>query len=433
MFNQMPDSCSQAPSRPDREASERIGWIRYREEGAARHASFHRAPLRPEDVSARCRHRALTLLVVACPWALIASTPMTHVCAVACASRFGVLVKGGRHLETLAGTRTVFFDKTGTLTSGRFHVTDVIPADASMDGETVLHYAAAAERFSEHPIAQAIVSAAKATGNAFALPDVGETATTAGQGITAVLTDGTSVLVGTHLLMREASVEIGEPLLREEQTLIAAGKTASFVAVKNKAVGVIGISNMPRGEAATVVALLQKRGQKIALLTGDNEGSAARVAQTVGIKDVRSRLLPEQKLAFVEEKAKSHKVAFVGDGLNDAPALAAASVGIAMRGAGIEASLEAADVVLMGDDLSRLPLLFDLARATQTAIRWNLIFSMGTMAALLIGSVLGSLSLSAGIFAHEGGTLLVLLNGLRLLSPRLTPLGDRDHSQTICA
>jgi P-type E1-E2 ATPase len=290
----------------------------------------------------------------------------------------------------------------------------------------VAHYAAAAERFSEHPIAQAIAAAAN---NGSSLGDAVETTTAAGYGISAIFSDGTCVRVGTETLMRDTGVEICPSLQAEEQRLITSGKTASFTAVNGRAIGVIGVSDALRPEATDTVSRLRRSGLHIALLTGDNEGSAAQVSKTVGITDVRSRLLPEQKLTIVEHRAKEEKVAFVGDGLNDAPALAAASVGIALRGTGIAASLEAADIVVMGDDLTRLPLLLDLARATQTAIRWNLIFSVGTMAALLIGSVLGSLSLAAGILAHEGGTLLVLMNGLRLLSPRLTPLTQREFSR----
>ena len=364
-------------------------------------------------------HRALTLLVVACPCALIAATPMTHVCAVARASRFGVLVKGGRHLETLADANALFFDKTGTLTSGNFHVTDVLP-EKGVDKSDVLRWAAAAEQSSEHPLARAIVSAASGNRNGF-LGASHPVHAKAGRGVAATLADGASVLVGTEILLREAGIGISEDLQIWERQLIAEGKTASFVAVDNTAIGIIGVSDTRRPEAASVIAGLQKTHQ-IALLSGDNEGAALRVAENVGISDVRARLLPEQKRAFVEQEAASGKVVFIGDGLNDAPALAAASVGIALRGAGIEASLEAADVVLMGDDLSRLLSLFRLARVTKGVIRANLVFAVGTMVVLLIGSVSGRLNLSAGIFAHEGGTLLVLLNGLRLLSPRLTRL-----------
>ncbi len=365
-------------------------------------------------------YRALTLLVVACPCALVIATPVAYVSGIARAARSGVLVKGGAYLEALAACRCVALDKTGTLTTGKPTVSDILPAPGVSTDE-LLTVAAAAEMHSDHPIAATIVREAASRGlpalistDAHAIP---------GRGVTAVI-EGETVLVGTMELLRQRDVAIPTEVEAEAQRLSTQGGTTLLVARGNRVLGTIAVSDTVRPEAAEAVADLRRLGLTPTILTGDSEGAARRVASVVGVDDVRASLLPEDKLTAVQEMTRrGERPVFVGDGINDAPALAAASVGIAMGTGGTAAAIEAADIALMQSDLSRIPWAIRLARATRAVVLQNVVLALGTVAVLLVATFTGWLKLPVGVVGHEASALIVILNGLRLLSPRLTRLG----------
>jgi Cd2+/Zn2+-exporting ATPase len=364
-------------------------------------------------------YRALTLLVVACPCALVIATPVAYVSGIARAARGGVLVKGGAYLEALAGVRHVAFDKTGTLTAGAPAVV-AVRAAAGVGEDELLAVAAAVERQSEHPLAAAVVAEARRRG--VSIPGATAAAAVPGRGVTGTV-DGSEVLVGNASLLAERDVAVPPRLRDEADEMAGAGKTPLLVARGGRALGLIAVADPLRPEAPEAIALLRRLGASPSILTGDQDAVARAVAREAGIDDVRAGLLPQDKLDAVRVLRASdpNRVAFVGDGINDAPALAAATVGIAIGAGGTAAALEAADVALMTGDLSRLPWTIRLARATRAVVRQNILVSMAVVA-LLATTVTGLLSLPLGVLGHEGSALLVILNGLRLLSPRLTRL-----------
>ena len=367
-------------------------------------------------------YRALTLLVVSCPCALVIATPVAYVCGIARAAKNGVLIKGGAHLESLAGVRHVAWDKTGTLTTGHPRVTDVA-AMPGVEESTLLATAAAAERLSDHPLARAIVEEAGRRGiSPFA--DVRDAVAVPGRGVAAVV-NGVPVLVGTpNLLTHRSGVAVPDELQNTAERLADEGKTLLFVARAGVLLGLVALADTPRTDAAPVLETLRRLHVGATILTGDSAPVAQTVGRALGIGDVRAGLLPEEKLAATRELAEQRPggVAFVGDGINDAPALAAATVGIAMGANGTAAALEAADVALMTNDLSRLPFALRLARQTRAVVRQNVAVALGAVVVLLVTTVAGSLPLPLAVLGHEGSALLVILNGLRLLSPRLTRL-----------
>ncbi len=351
--------------------------------------------------------RGLTLLVVACPCALVIATPVTVVSAITSAARHGVLIKGGEYLEALGGTCTMAFDKTGTLTLGQLNVTDVISLDDSTP-EAMLALAAALETRSEHPIARAIVE--RAGGPVRGGPDVSEFQARAGRGIRAKV-DGRDVRVGTPDLFPDVS------LPPEMQELERAGKTVVLVGRDGQIVGMIALADTIRPEAPAVVERLRRLGiHEMVILTGDQEWVAHAVADKLGIDDVRASLLPEEKVAAVEELRVRHKgVAMLGDGVNDAPALAAASVGIAMGGIGSPAAIETADVALMADDLAMLPYAVRVARLARRLVRFNIILALCLKLLLAIGAIGGVVSLLVAVLVGDmGASLTVTLNAMRL-------------------
>ncbi len=387
-------------------------------------------------------YRGLALLIISCPCALVISTPVSILAALARATRNGVLIKGGVYLEQMAGLKAVAFDKTGTLTLGRPQVTDVVALNgAGEDG--VLRVAAALERFSEHPLARAITeragledavpvgSAAAAAGEPAAPcgcstegccsaeaqpasePEVERFRAIPGKGVRAELGGRTHYAGRPDLLGAHASdpalVSVVERLERQ-------GKTAVVVGDEDGAIGVIAVSDPLRPGTREVVAELRRLGvDDVAMLTGDNPATAAAVAAEAGITDVRAGLMPDAKVAAVAElRDRAGAVAMVGDGVNDAPALAAASLGIAMGAAGTDAALETADIALMGDDLSAVPDTMRLARRTTRVIWQNIVFSIIVKAVFLVLAPLGLVSLWLAVFADMGTSLIVTGNGLRL-------------------
>jgi Cd2+/Zn2+-exporting ATPase len=323
-----------------------------------------------------------------------------------------VLVKGGIHLERAAALGSIAFDKTGTLTHGRLAVERVVPINGQ-EPEWILATAAALERRSEHPIGRAIVRHAEQVGvpvmlaEGFrALPGRGARAMVAGR----------SVMLGNHRLFHEQ--QICSPELHEHlDTLEGQGWTAVFVAMEGEPLGVIGVADQARGEGPAALAALRSTGiAGIVMLTGDSQRTAAAIAQRIGVTEVYAELLPEDKVRLVTElRRRFGTVAMVGDGVNDAPALAAADLGIAMGAAGSDAALETADVALMGDDLSKVALLVRLGRATLRNVKTNIAVALGLKAIFLALAVAGQATLWMAVAADMGASLLVIGNGMRLL------------------
>jgi Cd2+/Zn2+-exporting ATPase len=363
---------------------------------------------------AAAAYRALVLLVIACPCALVISTPVSIVSALTAASRRGVLVKGGAHLEMAGRLRSVAFDKTGTLTRGAPEVTDVVAAPGR-SREEVLSLAAAVEARSRHPIALALLEAAER--ERIPLPGAGGVAARPGLGMQGRV-DGREILVGSHRLFDERGL-CDHCLDDQLERLESQGKTAVLVGQLSEGCGLIGVvavADALRPEAASAVAALHREGIGVVLLTGDNARTADAIADLVGIEERRAGLLPEDKVARIRELgAAGGPVAMVGDGVNDAPALAAAAVGFAMAARGSDAALETADVALMTDDLRRVPELVRLGRRTARVIRANIALALAVKAAVLVLALLGHGSLWAAVAADMGASLAVIGNGLRLL------------------
>ncbi|MBN1964279.1 MAG: heavy metal translocating P-type ATPase [Anaerolineae bacterium] len=387
---------------------------------------FFNAPFwNPPDGSAGWLYRSLALLIVACPCALVISTPVTIVSALTRAARDGILIKGGAPLEALAGVRVFAFDKTGTLTAGQpdlqtVHAVDCTASDTICPAcDDLLALAAAVERRSEHPVAQAIVTAAKARQLLARYPAAQAVASLTadnGRGVRGEV-GGQVITIGNHALFEQAHPHPAA-LCDEIDALERQGQTAMLLGDGNRVRGVLSVADTPRPHSRRTLAAL-KRAVPTAhtiMLTGDNAAVAAAVAATVGVDEVRANLLPAQKLAAVQELAAAHgAVAMVGDGINDAPALAAATVGIAMGGAGTQQAMETADVVLMQDDLSRLPDAVQLSRRTRRVIRENVLLSLGIKLAFLLLTLFGWATLWFAVFADVGASLLVTFNGMRLL------------------
>jgi len=357
-------------------------------------------------------YRAMTLLVVASPCALVISIPAAVLSAIAGGARDGILFKGGITLEQAAAVRVVALDKTGTLTEGKPRVTDVL-ALGQEDGNAVLGLAAAVEVRSEHHLGKAVVEAAGESG----LPVVPaeEIETFPGRGIRGVV-QGRRVWVGNQGLMRETGVGFDGMVLSRIQALESQGKTVVVVGAE-RPLGLIAVADTVRPAARRVMEELRRQGiTHLVMLTGDNARVANAVAAEIGISEWRAGLLPEEKVAAVRELVATRgPVAMVGDGVNDAPALAAATVGVTMGGAGTDVALETADVVLMADDLTKLPRALELSRRCRRVILQNLGFAGLVILGLVTSTLIGWMTLPVGVVGHEGSTLLVVLNGLRLL------------------
>ena len=357
-------------------------------------------------------YRALVLLVISCPCALVISTPVSVVSALAAAARKGVLIKGGAHLEKLAQVTCVAFDKTGTLSKGRLHVQSVIPLNGATP-EGVLSIAASLESRSEHPIGRAIVERADELG----LPVAASVSFRAipGRGAEAVI-DGAVVLAGSRRFFDEAGLSSPEIEIAVA-AVSAAGSTAVLVARNGIVCGLIGVADQMREGAPEALEVLRAQGiRHVAMLTGDQSESARAFASAVGVDEVYAELLPEDKVSKVAALRAAHGVvAMVGDGVNDAPALATADVGIAMGAAGTDVALETADVALMADELGKIAYAVRLSRATVRNIRANIVLSLALKGAFLVMAVGGVATLWMAVAADMGASLLVIGNALRLL------------------
>ena len=357
--------------------------------------------------------RAMTLLVAASPCALALGTPATILAGVAQAARNGVLVKGGAHLENLGRLKAIAFDKTGTVTHGRPEVTDlVVFPDSGWKEDDVVSLVAGAESRSAHPLAQAVVRSAQS----LPVSVMDEVESLTGRGLRAV-SNGKTIWIGNRKLMDEAMVTIPADALQKADTLQQSGKTLMWIAEDKTVIGLIALADTLRHEAAPTMKALKQTGvAHTIMLTGDNTRSASAIAKEIGLTEYRADLMPADKLTVIRDLVKEYgQVAMIGDGVNDAPALANATVGIAMGGAGTDVALETADVALMGDDLSKLPFAVGLGRATRNIIVQNLFISLGVIALLIVTSLTGIVSIGIAIVFHEGSTLVVVANALRLL------------------
>ena len=379
-------------------------------------------------------YRGLMLLIISCPCALVISTPVSIVSAIACASRKGILIKGGAYLEEMGAIGAMAFDKTGTLTARRFQITDIIGIHGS-NPRDILASAASLEMKSAHPLAQAIVKHAQQEGIAFREPP--GLITYPGMGAQAML-DGSQAIIGNRAFFRERGIDT-TPSDGELARLENEGKTAVLVHYHSGS-GIIALADTLRQDAGSCIDELRRQGIKhLVMLSGDNERASASIARALTLDGYRAALLPEQKVDAVRELLFKHeKVAMVGDGINDAPALAVSSVGIAMGAAGSDAALEAADVALMADDLMKLPFLVHLSRRTLSTIKTNIAFSLTVKAAFIVTVLLGWANLWMAVAADMGTSLLVIVYGMRLMvtrrgmpssSPSPTGTAERQSSQ----
>ncbi len=365
-------------------------------------------------------YRALALLVVACPCALVISTPVSLISAISNAARHGVLVKGGAHLEALSRVRAVAFDKTGTLTRGEPAVVAVEAIDCEAPGEPcppcddMLALASAVEQYSEHPLAQAVRDASLARG-VHGRYTAGAVQALAGRGVTGTV-KGERVVVGSHRYFEDRFPH-GAEACAAVDAASAAGQTSLLVGRDGAYLGYITVADRVRESSAAAIRGLRAAGvARVVMLTGDDAPTATAVASAVGIDEVRAGLLPAAKVEAVEAlRRECGAVAMVGDGINDAPALASATVGIAMGAAGTAQALETADIALMGDDLRPLSFLLRLSRATMQTVRANIALSLGMKLAFLVLVLFGLGSLWLAVFADVGASIIVTLNGMRLL------------------
>ncbi|CAH0999210.1 putative cadmium-transporting ATPase [Neolewinella maritima] len=364
-------------------------------------------------------YRAMAVLVAASPCALAISTPSAVLAGVARAAQKGVLIKGGRPLEDLGSLTAIAFDKTGTLTEGKPVLTTVLPAEGTTRRE-LLRTAVAVEELSDHPLAAAIVTGGLAElGPAPTAKATGLEALTA-RGIRAQF-DGETVHIGNRRLLQEVTGTSVPPIIeRQMAELETGGHTAMIVHRGDRYLGVISVMDVARASAKPTLAALRKLGiNRMIMLTGDNQRVADAVAREIGITDPLGSLLPEDKVASIKQlREKEGRVAMIGDGVNDAPAMASSTVGIAMGAAGSDVALETADVALMADRLDNLPFAIGLSRQARRIIQQNLWISLGVVAILVPLTILGIASLGPAVIAHEGSTMVVVLNALRLLAYR---------------
>ena len=346
--------------------------------------------------------RALTFLVISCPCALVISVPLAFFSGMGAAAKLGVVVKGGVTLEQLAKTTTFVFDKTGTLTAGEFSIRKVLPEERR---DEILRLASLCEQYSNHPISRTIREAVpNPEGEAADIMEM------AGNGITAVV-DGKKVAVGNHRLMEKCGVTL--PELDEAGTVL-------FVAAEGECLGAIVIGDKPREGVPEMLETLRKHGvRRTVMLTGDNKASAKQCAQACGITEFHAQLLPQDKVTHVEtllaeEKGKG-ALAFVGDGVNDAPVLTMADVGIAMGGVGSDAAVEAADAVILNDDITKLPALLRIAKRTCLIAKENIVFALAVKAACLVLGAFGIASVWMSVFADVGVAVIAILNALRAM------------------
>lgn len=358
-------------------------------------------------------YNGLALLIVGCPCALVVSTPVAIVTSIGIAAKNGVLIKGGIHLENVSTLNAIAFDKTGTLTYGRPVITDIV-STTGIDENRLLSFAAGIEKLSEHPLATAIIK--KAEEKDLKIAKVEHFKANLGKGINAEI-DGEDYTIGSKRLFEELQINIADYYNMIEQ-FQEEGKTVILLAKQDKIIAIFAVADELRSKSDKVFQLLKKDGiKKTIMLTGDNKLVAKAISQKIGIDEYRADLLPEEKVKAVKElSSKYQKVGMVGDGINDSPALATATTGIAMGVAGVDVALETADIVLMSDDLSKLSFAIRLGKTTLTIIKQNIFLALSLKAIAVLLVFPGWLTLWIAILADMGATILVTLNALRLLS-----------------
>lgn len=364
-------------------------------------------------------YRAMAVLVAASPCALAISTPSAVLAGVARAARGGVLIKGGRPLEALGEIQALAFDKTGTLTEGRPVLTEVVPAEGVADQE-LLRIAVAVENLSDHPLATAIVTGGRARLNGVVSPEADDLQALTARGVKAKVESSWAYLGNRRLFEEVTGKELPAPLSSAMHRLESAGHTAMIAYHQDRYLGVIAVRDEARQEAITAVKKLREMGiRRMVMLTGDNQRVADAIAAELDLVDPLGDLLPEGKVAAIERlRNEEGEVAMIGDGVNDAPAMAKSTVGIAMGAAGSDVALETADIALMADRLDRLPFAIALSRQTRRIIKQNIWISLGMVAILVPLTILGIAPIGPAVVAHEGSTLVVVLNALRLLGFR---------------
>ncbi|GAA4135220.1 heavy metal translocating P-type ATPase [Aminobacter aganoensis] len=366
---------------------------------------------------------ALTLLVVGCPGALVISTPVSIVAGIGRAARSGILIKGGQHLESAGRIDTLALDKTGTLTEGKPQLASIVALGGIAEAE-LLHLAATAETGSTHPLGRPIVEAGRKQGPLSTLESLEEHA---GMGLSARI-DGRIIAAGNRRLMDTLGIALGQEGEAALDRLLSNGQTPILVARDGQLIGMLGMSDMAREGAAEAITRLRNIGiGRVVMLTGDQHGAAEAIAREVGIDEVHAGLMPEDKLELIRKmKADGAHVAMVGDGINDAPALAAADTSIAMGAAGSDVAIETADIALLKDDLGKIPEAMAISRATLGNMRQNLVIALVTVAGLLAGVFSGNVHMAGGMLVHQLSVLIVIANGMRLLRmPKTTAPGGR--------
>ena len=357
-------------------------------------------------------YRALVVLVVSCSCSLVLSVPIAIVAGVGNAAKNGVLVKGGIHMETAGKVRVVAFDKTGTLTTGKPTVTDVV-ASGDISDEKLLEIAGTLEARSEHPLADAILKLISEKG--LELESIDEFTSITGRGAKGII-DGETYYIGNPRLFEEIGVP-AEGHIKQIGRLQDEGKTVILVGSSKQILGMIAVSDQPKENARKAISKLKELGIKeIVMLTGDNKVTGEAIGRGIGVDEVRAELLPEDKISAIKALQEGHRtVAMVGDGVNDAPALAQADVGVSMGVAGTDVALETADIALMADDLNQLVYMVKISRKTVSVIKQNIVFSLAIVAFLVISALLGWMPLTTGLLLNEGSALVIIANGVRLL------------------
>ncbi|WP_282155770.1 heavy metal translocating P-type ATPase [Cytobacillus gottheilii] len=362
-------------------------------------------------------YQGLAVLVVGCPCALVISTPISIVSAIGNAAKKGVLVKGGVYLEEMGALKAIAFDKTGTLTKGVPAVTDYNVLNNQMNEKELLSIITALEYRSQHPLASAIMKKAEEENISYSDVQVEDFSSITGKGIKGIV-NGTTYYIGSPRLFKELAISnFDKDLEQNVTTLQNQGKTAMIIGTEKEILGILAVADEVRESSKEIIQKLHQLGiKKTIMLTGDNKGTAKAIGGQVGVSDIEAELMPQDKLDFIKQlRSEYGNVAMVGDGVNDAPALAASTVGIAMGGAGTDTALETADVALMGDDLRKLPFTVKLSRKTLNIIKANITFAIAIKFIALILVIPGWLTLWIAILSDMGATLLVALNGLRLM------------------
>jgi Cd2+/Zn2+-exporting ATPase len=362
-------------------------------------------------------YRAMAVLVAASPCALAIATPSAVLSGIARAAKSGVLIKGGRPLEDLGVINTIAFDKTGTLTEGKPKITKVIALEGVSEDE-LLSNAIAVEALSDHPLAKAVVRDGKERMKGKNIPEANSLEAVLGKGIKASIGSDKIYIGNLDLFEALDSNKPSEDVVKKIEKLESTGNTTILIRKNDSYIGIIGLMDTPREAAKSTLSALKKIGiQKMIMLSGDNQKVADAIAKEVGLTGAKGSLLPEEKVEAIKQLRKSEsKIAMVGDGVNDAPAMGASTVGIAMGAAGSDVALETADIALMADKLEVLPFAIGLSRKAKGIIKQNLWISLGIVALLIPATLFGFASIGLAVLIHEGSTLVVVINALRLLA-----------------